>query len=69
MARNRGSRKNKRGKLNWSNRKANAGRRPSLGKKKHFIRWPEVRAKMMRERTIIVAPTTADAQPEADAAE
>ena len=61
MARNRGPKKAKRGKLNWDNRKANRGRKPAMGKKMHNPTWKEVRAHILRRATAVVPPSEAEA--------
>ncbi len=67
MGQNRGSRAGKRGKLAWKTRKANRGRKPGMGKRKHFMTWPEVRAKMLRHATKIVTPPKETEETEAPA--
>jgi hypothetical protein len=54
---NRGKKKNRIGKLKWSSRKANRGRKPAHGKRKGMITWKEVRSKVMREGTVVVVPS------------
>lgn len=59
----RGSRGERRGKLKWSNRSANRGRKGGLGKRKKFPTWKDVKARQSRNRTLIVPPAEKDAAP------
>jgi len=56
MGTTRGKKKHKRGKLKWSNRKANCGRKPAMGKRKTWATWREIRAKVLRRETVVVTP-------------
>ncbi len=66
MGANRGKRHDKRGKLAWKSRKANRGRKPTLGKRNHFMTYAEVRAKMLRHPTKIVTPAETEEQAPAE---
>lgn len=52
----RGKKSAKRGQLKWSNRKANKGRKPAMGKRKGMVTWAEVRPQILRAATKIVVP-------------
>jgi hypothetical protein len=60
MGTTRGGKKKKAGKLRWGNRKANHGRRPTMGKRTHMSTWEEVRRTMLARATVIVTPKKAD---------
>ena len=67
----RGSRPGKKAKLvNWRNKKASHGRRGAHGKKNAFPTWKQVRATIMRKKTVLIAPPKEEqAAAEAAAAE
>lgn len=60
MGKNRGSKRKKREKLKWGNRKANSGRRPNLGKRPQMPKWEDVRRKMLAKATVIIVPKATD---------
>jgi hypothetical protein len=66
MGTTRGGKKKKAGKLRWGNRKANHGRRPTMGKRTHMSTWQEVRKKMLANATVIITPKTEDEAPKAE---
>lgn len=56
----RGSRGERRGKLKWSNRSANRGRKGGLGMRKKFPTCKDVKARQAANRTLIVPPSDKD---------
>lgn len=56
----RGARGLRRGKLNWSGRKANRGRKGALGQRKKFPTWKVVKEKIRRNRTAVIRPEAAE---------
>lgn len=69
MGLNRGKRKNTRGKIRgWRGKTAACGRKPTMGKRRHFASWGEVRAQIQQNETKIVMPERTEEQKAADKA-